>query len=74
MRKHLWYFAYLCWVETNIGYILVRVGDFGRAAQPVALAEEAAGAMGNGPERARPLLEDARLQLDCTVGRGRIAG
>ena len=63
-----------CCALVTIGDILVRGGDCGRAAEPLALAGEAAGAIGEGTERARALLKIARLQLDCAVGRGRVAG
>lgn len=63
-----------CGALVRIGDVLVRDGDCGRAAEPLALAEEAAGAIGEGTERARALVRVARLQLDCAVGRGRVAG
>ena len=57
-----------CDALVNIGRILLRDGDPGRAAQPVALAEEAVGVIGDGLKHARALLENVRLQLDGSAG------
>ena len=62
-----------CGALVRIGDVLVRDGDRGPAAEVVVLAEEAAGTIGDGSGRARALVEIARLQLDCAVGRRRVA-
>ena len=58
----------------GIGHVLVRDGGCGRIAEAVASVEEATGATGDGSERARAMVEIARLQVDCAFGQGRVAG
>lgn len=63
-----------CSALVTIGDMLVRDGDCGWAARLLALAEDAAGAIGDGSERTWALLEIAPFQLDCVAGWWRVAG
>ena len=54
----------------NIAKIRVRDGDVAVAAQPIALAVEAAGAIADTSERALAFTEIAEIQLDCIKGSG----
>lgn len=63
-----------CDALVRIGDVLVRDGDRGRAAEVVALAGEATGAIDDGSGRARALVEIAWIRLDCAVGRGGLPG
>ena len=58
-----------CSAFVDIGGIVLRDGAPGRAAQPIALAEEAAGAIADASERARSLAKIARLRLDVDAAR-----